>query len=123
MRDDPLLPPLPFPPGLDIDVPALPVLDPDGDLVVPVECTTSCVAGAEGVLDPGGDAAPLAGDGPKRRLRARRRGRLKLDFGADGRAAVRKALKAGRKPVVYVSVRARGKSPRPITVSRRVRLR
>ena len=123
VREDPALPPLPFPPGVEVEVPAVPALDGDGDLVVPVACTSACEARPEAILAPGGGAKLRAAAGPARRLKARRRATLKVDFGSAGARAVRKALRARRKPVVYVSVRARGASPRPLTASRRIRLR
>jgi hypothetical protein len=123
VREDPSLPVLPFPPDVDVDVPATPRVDSDGDLVVAVRCSRDCTAKPRGVLVPGGGEKLASGSGKTRRLAARRRGSLTLDFGTGGARAVRRAIKAGRKPTVYVSVRARGKSPRPLTVSRRVRLR
>jgi hypothetical protein len=120
VRDDPSLPILPFPPAIDIDLPELPEIDADGDLPIDVLCAVSCKASARGVLAPGGGAQLRAGSGKTRKLRAKRRGALTLDFGSDGADAVRAA---GGRATVFVTVRARGKSPRPITVSRRVRLR
>ena len=123
LREDPKRPTLPFPPDVDVTVPGTPRVDSDGDLVVAVRCRRRCTAKPRGVLVPGGGRKLERGSGKARRLAARRRGSLKLDFGTRGARAVRRAIKAGRKPKVYVSVRARGKSSRPMTVSRRVRLR
>lgn len=123
VREDPSLPILPFPPVVDIDLPGTPTLDGDGDLMVDVACTTDCKAIPTGVLVPGGGTELVAGEGRSRRLKAKRRGRLKLDLGTAGAKAVRRAVRNGRKPIVHVSVRARGKSPRPVTFSRRVRVR
>lgn len=123
VRDDPKLPLLPFPPTVDIDFPGVPVLDEDGDLVVDVSCTTDCKAIPTGVLVPGGGERLIAGRGSSRRLKARRRARMTVDLGAAGAEAVGEAIRAGRRPTVHVSVRARGKSPRPVTFSRRVRVR
>lgn len=123
VREDPKLPTLPFPPGVDVDVPGTPRLDGDGDLVLAVRCSRECTAKPRGVVVPGGEEKPASGEGKTRRLRSGRRGTLTVDFGTAAARAVRRALRAGRKPAVHVSVRARGSSPRPVTFSRRVRLR
>ena len=123
VREDPKQRPLPFPPGVDVDVPGTQRIDGDGDLVLAVRCSRECTAKPRGVLVPGGAEAQASGSGKTRRLRAGRRGTLTLDFGGAGARAVRRAIAAGRKPAVHVSVRARGESPRPLTVSRRVRVR
>lgn len=122
VREDPSDPVLPFPPAVDVDVP-IPTVDADGDLLVPVRCSVACTASASAILTTGSTDELRRGSAKPRRLAAKRRGRVSVDFGGAGAKAVRRAIKAGRKPVVYLSVRARGKSPRPMTVSRRVRLR
>ena len=122
VREDPTDPVLPFPPAVDVDAP-VPTIDGDGDLLVPVTCSGACTANASGIVATGGGDDLRRGSAKSRRLAAKRRTRLTLDFGSAGAKAVRRAIKAGRKPTVYLSVRARGKSPRPMTVSRRVRLR
>ena len=122
VREDPTDPVLPFPPAVDVDAP-IPTIDGDGDLLVPVTCSGACTANASGIVATGGGDELRRGSAKSRRLTAKRRSRLTLDFGSAGAKAVRRAIKAGRKPTVYLSVRARGKSPRPMTVSRRVRLR
>jgi hypothetical protein len=123
VREDPADPVLPFPPVVTIDIPSLPPLDGDGDLLVEVRCGGGCKAAASGVLVPGAKEKTLAGSGASRRIGSARRGTLTLDFGRSGAKAVRRALARGAKPRVHLSVRARGKSPRPMTVSKRVRVR
>lgn len=123
VREDPALPVLPFPPTVEIDAPDVPQLEEDGTFRIAVKCSTRCKAQSEGLLAPGGDAQLVAGEGPSKKLGAKRRGVLKVRFGREQFRSVRKAIRAGRKPWVSVSVRARGRSPRPTTVSRRIRLR
>jgi hypothetical protein len=123
VRDDPTAPALPFPPDLHVGLPDAPQLDGDGQLVIPVICSRPCQATPTGIVVPGRRGDASSGSGSSRRLRARRRGRVRIDFGRHAARAVRKALHRGRTATAYVSVRARGRSPRPITVSRRIRLR
>jgi hypothetical protein len=123
VRDDLAVPLPPSPPTVTIDPPATPQLDDQGTLRLAARCSTSCQALPKGVLAAGGNRQLVPGDGPARRIPAKRRAVLKIRFGSRQSRAVRKAIRAGRKPWVSVSVRARGKSPRPITISRRIRLR
>jgi hypothetical protein len=123
VRDDPALHEVPLPPDVDIYKDPLASLDGDGDLLAPVRCIPSCKVKATGIVFPGGQAEPVAGGGKSKRLAARKRTRVKLDFGTKGAKAVRDALAAGRRPWVSVSVSARGKSPRPFVVSRRFKIR
>lgn len=123
VRDDPKLPILPFPPAIGIDLPDVPAIDPDGDLPIDVRCAVSCKVTPRGVLAPGAGEDLRSGRGKTRRLKAKRRGSVTVDFGTAGASAVRAARAKGGKATVYLTVRARGKSPRPITISRRVRLR
>jgi hypothetical protein len=123
VREDPRLPVLPFPPTVDIDTPVDPGLDEKGELRLAVSCSTACKATPNGILAAEGDSQLVAASGSSKRIRAKRRGLVTLRFGSEQSRKVRKALRAGRKPWVSVSVRARGRSPRPITVSRRIRLR
>jgi hypothetical protein len=123
VREDPSLPVLPFPPNVEIDVPADPGLDENGELRLAVSCSTACKATPKGILAAEGSGQLVAASGSSKRIRAKRRGLVKLRFGSEQARKVRKAIRAGRKSWVSVSVRARGRSPRPITVSRRIRLR
>ena len=123
VRDDSALRAVPAPPDAEIYSDPLATLDSDGDLLAPVACSVSCKVRATGIVFPGGEAKALAGAGPSQRLKPRRRTKVKLDFGAEGRRAVKAALAAGQKPWVSVSVSARGKSPRPYAVSRRFKIR
>lgn len=123
VRDDPALPVPPAPPTVAIDSPDAPQLDGEGFFRVAVRCSTRCKAVPRAILAAGGNEQLVAGAGPSRRIAAKRHTVLKIRFGSQQSRAVLKAIRAGRRPWVSVSVRARGKSPRPITVSRRFRLR
>ena len=123
VRDDPALRVVPPPPDAGIYSDPLASLDGDGDLLAPVRCSQACKVRATGIVFPGGGSDPVAGSGKSKRLAARKRSRLKLDFGIEGARAVRDALASGRHPWVSVSVSARGKSPRPFVVSRRFKIR
>lgn len=123
VREDPSLPPLPFPPNLDVGVPDGLRIDGEGELALTVRCSSACKASPRGILAPDGRGELVAGSGATKRVGAKRRRTLTVRFGGDQARRVRKAIKAGRKPWVSVSVRARGRSPRPVTVSRRIRLR
>jgi hypothetical protein len=123
VRDDPALHDEPAPPDVTLYKDPLAALDEDGDLRAPVSCDRGCKVTSAGVVFPGGGQQALAGRGRSVRLKARRRTRVKLDFGADGARAVRDALAAGRRPWVSVTVSGRGRSPRPLVVSRRYKLR
>jgi hypothetical protein len=123
VRYDPALRALPPPPDLDIYADPLPEIDADGDLLATVRCNQSCKVRASGIAFPGGDERAIAGGDKSRRLKARRKARVKLDFGEAGAKAVREALASGRKPTVSVWVSARGASPRPFVASRRFKIR
>jgi hypothetical protein len=123
VRDDPALLEIPPPPDIDIYADPLAQLDEDGDLLPTVRCSENCKVTATGIVFPGADRRAIAGEGRLRRVKARKRTRVKLDFGAAGAAAAREALAAGRRPWVSVSVSARGRSPRPLVKSRRFKLR
>ena len=123
VRDEPALRQVPLPPDVAIYSDPLASLDGDGDLLAPVRCDPRCKVRATGIVFPGGEAKPVAGSGKSKRLAARKRTRVKLDFGTEGAKAVREALAAGGHPWVSVSVSARGKSPRPFVVSRRFKIR
>jgi hypothetical protein len=123
VRDDPTLREIPQPPDADIYSDPLASLDGDGDLLAPVRCSQRCKVTATGIVFPGGEAQPMAGSSKSKRLAARRRTRIKLDFGTEGAKAVHDALAAGGRPWVSVSVRARGKSPRPFIISRRFKIK
>jgi hypothetical protein len=125
-RMDPKLPPLPLPPVIDIgdplgDDPLGDLLD-EGGIVLPVRCDQACTVRPEGLLFDAGDGK-RAKKGARVKVPKGRRGRVRVRFDADTRAAAREALAAGRKPWVSVSVRAKGKSPRTVSASRRVKLR
>ena len=122
-REDPSLPPLPLPPDVDVELPSAPELDQGGALRVAVRCSTACKVRPDGSVYSAMDDRPKRGAGSSRRLKARRRGRVTLRFDAATAKSVRKALRQGRRPWVSLSVTARGKSPRPVTVSRRVNLK
>lgn len=123
VRDDPAVRAVPPPPDADIYSDPLATLDSDGDLLAPARCSVSCKVKASGIVFPGGEAKALLGRGKSKRLKARRRTKVKLDFGRAGRKAVKAALANGHRPWVSVSVHARGKSPRPFVVSRRFKIR
>jgi hypothetical protein len=121
-RFDPELPPLPLPPDIDIGTPLDPLLDEDG-IVLPVRCDRECTVRPEGLLIGAADRGKRAKKAGKVRIARGKRGRVRLRFDYAARTAAREALAAGRKPWVAVSVRAKGKSPRTMTASRRVKLR
>jgi hypothetical protein len=123
VREDTAQPALPFPPSLEIDVPDTPQLDEGGVLRIAVRCSAACKALPTGILSPNGNAELVGASGSSKRIGAKQQRVLTIRFGDELSRAVRKAVRAGRKPWVSVSVRARGKSPRPMTVSRRIRLR
>jgi hypothetical protein len=123
VREDPTLPVLPFPPTVEVDTLADTGIDENGELRLAVSCSAACKATPNGILAAEGTGQLVAASGSGKRIRAKRRGLVKLRFGSDQARKVRKAIRAGRKPWVSVSVRARGRSPRPVTVSRRIRLR
>lgn len=121
-RFDPEIPPLPLPPEIDIGAPLDPVLDGDG-IAVPVECDRDCTVLPGGLLvDAASDARRSKKTGSVK-LRKGARRRVRVRFGAADRTAAREALASGRRPWVSLTVRAKGKSPRPVRVSRRVKLR
>ena len=122
VRDDPALHDEPAPPEVTLYKDPLAALDGDGDLRAPVRCDQSCKVTAAGIVFPGKGEPAAAARGKSVRLRARRKTRVKIDFGAEGARRVREALAAGRRPWVSVTVSGRGKSPRPLVVSRRYRL-
>lgn len=121
-RSDPQLPPLPLPPVIDIGDPLDPLLDEDG-ISVPIRCDQACTVQPEGLLLDGPGTGARAKKAGKVRVAKGKRGRVRLRFDSKARAAAREALAAGRKPWVSVSVRAKGKSPRTVRASRRVKLR
>ena len=121
-RSDPKLPPLPLPPVIDIGNPLDPLLDEDG-ISLPVRCDQACTVQPEGLLLDGPGTGARAKKAGKVRVAKGKRGRVRLRFDSKARAAAREALAAGRKPWVSVSVRAKGKSPRTVRASRRVKLR
>jgi hypothetical protein len=123
VRDDPALHDEPAPPAVRLYKDPLAALDDDGDLRAPVLCTTSCKVTSAGIVFPGGGQDAVPGRGKSVRLRARSKRRVKLDFGAEGAQAVRQAHAAGRRPSVAVTVSARGRSPRPLVVTRRYELK
>ena len=122
VREDPTLAPPPLPPAVDIEPPSAGVLDENGALRVAVRCSSACKVGSKGVLYSPGEDVVRRGRGSSKRLKARRRGRVALRFDAATAATVRDALADGRRPWVSFSVTAKGKSPRAVTVSRRVKL-
>ncbi|MDQ3934211.1 MAG: hypothetical protein M3340_06220 [Actinomycetota bacterium] len=122
VREDPKLPPLPFPPVVDILPLPDAALDPDGGLRVDARCSLSCKLTPSAMLYASKSTPLASGRGPSRRLRARARRGVEVRFGKDAARSVRKALRQGRRPWVSISLRARGASPRPVTFSRRVRL-
>ena len=113
VREDRKLPPLPFPPDVDIRVPEDSAVNADGTLKVPVRCNRRCTVRATGLLMREGRPVAIAERGPKRKLRARRRGTVRVLLGPAATDA----------DAVSVSVTARGRSPRPVTFSRQIPLR
>ena len=122
VREDPKLPPLPFPPVVDIIPLPDTALDPDGRLRVTARCSRSCKLTPSATLYTSKSTPLVSRQGPTRRLRARAQGGIDVRFGSGAVRSVRKALRQGRRPWVSVSLSARGASPRPVTFSRRVRL-
>ena len=116
--ENPGLPALPFPPDVDLDVPGDYALPPTGDLPVDVRCDRRCEVRTGGTVVAGPYAVAAPG-GSRRTLKARRRGRLNVRFGSQ----LAGALRGARGAYVVVTVTARGASRRPVSVSRRVRLR
>jgi hypothetical protein len=124
-RFDPKLPPLPLPPVIDIGDPLGDPLDDlldEGGIALPVRCDQACTVRPEGLLLGAGEGA-RAKKGARVKVSKGKRGRVRVRFSSDAREAAREALAAGRKPWVSVSVRAKGKSPRTVSASRRVKLR
>ena len=121
VRDDLSLPPLPFPPDVALGPAPDVSLGDDGVLVVDPRCSENCIVKPYGLVV-GGERI-VAGSGDRVRLRARRGRRVRVRFGKRAARVAREAFAAGRRPWVSISVTARGRSPRPVTVSRRVRLR
>lgn len=116
LREDPDVTERGFPPTVSIGTPKRRALDSNGSITIPVRCSRSCTVRAGGILYVHGRATKLVKRGLHgRRLKAHRRGRLTLHFGADAGTAGKKA--------VTVSVTARGRSLRRVTFSRRIRLR
>ncbi len=113
-REDDSQPPLPFPPAVEVGSPADPALSAGGTLKIPVRCSARCRVRADGLLLRRGGGVSRSNPGRSRRLAAHRRGRVTLRFGQAAAHARGTAL---------VSVTARGRSPRPVTYSRRIRLR
>ena len=122
VRDDPALHP-PAPPAVELFKDPLAAIDEDGALRAPVRCDPGCKVSAAGIVFPGGGETAVAGRGPSVRLTARKKTRVKLQFGAQGARAVRDALAAGQRPWVSVTVSGRGRNPRPQVVSRRYKLK
>jgi hypothetical protein len=123
VREDPSLPALPFPPAIDIHLPLSVPVGNDGSIPLPVRCNQACNVSTKGILFGAGDAPVAAAGSRSARLKARRRRSLRLTFGAAAASQARAALGAGKRPWASVSVTAKGRSPRPVTLSRRVRLR
>ena len=122
VREDPKLPPLPFPPVVEIVPLPDTGLGPDGRLRVTARCSRSCNLTPSATLYASKTTPLVSGRGPSRRLRARARRGIEVRFGSRAARSVREALRQGRRPWVSISLRARGASPRPVTFSRRVRL-
>lgn len=114
VKEDPDLPPLPFPPAVDIGTPAVPELSPNGTLKLPVRCSQRCSVRAQGLLFARHRHAKRSRTTGVRRLRAHRRGHLVLHFGRSARRA---------RGSVSAIVTATGRSRQPITFTRRIRLR
>lgn len=123
VRDDPALHDLPAPPDVTVYKDPLAALDGDGDLRAQVRCDQSCKVSSAGIVFPDGTDGAVVGRGKSVRLKARRKSRVKIDFGAAGAQAVRDAIAAGRRPWLSVTVSGRGRSPRPLVVTRRFKLK
>ena len=122
VREDPAAGTLPFPPDVAVETPKAARLDSDGGLRLVIRCNRSCRATPTGILAVGGGDLRAAG-GPTKTLKAGRRTGITLRLGAAAAKRVRQELKAGRRPWVGFTIRAQDDSPRPMTVTRRVRLR
>jgi hypothetical protein len=121
VREDLALPTLPFPPDVDLGAPLDPILDGDG-IAVPVSCDVACTVEPTGLLFDKRQATARAKTAGRVKVLAGRRRDVRVRFGATARRAARKALADGRKPWVAFTVRAKGRSPRPVAFSRRVPL-
>jgi hypothetical protein len=109
----------PLPPSLRITDRSARRADARGTITFPVRCSQRCRVRARGLLFV--DGAPVAiGRSPRatgKRLRAHKAGQVGVRFD------VSKVAAAGGRAWASVSVTAKGRSPRPMTITRRIRIR
>jgi hypothetical protein len=108
----------PLPPALRITGSRTRRIGARGTLTIPVRCSQRCRVRARGLLFV--DGRPVAIGRPqstRKRLRALKVGRVGVRFDASRAAA------AGKRAWASVSVTAKGRSPRPMTITRRIRIR
>jgi hypothetical protein len=108
----------PIPPSLRITSRSARRVDARGTITLPVRCSQRCRVRARGLLFAHG--RPIAIGRPQstgKRLRAHKVGQVGVRFNVSKLAA------AGGRPWASVSVTATGRSPRPMTITRRIRIR
>jgi hypothetical protein len=108
----------PIPPSLRITDRSARKVDAHGTIKLPVRCSQGCRVRARGLLFV--DGAPVGIGRPQstdKRLRARKVGQVGVRFNRSKVAA------AGGRAWASISVTAKGRSPRPITITRRIRIR
>jgi hypothetical protein len=108
----------PPPPSVRITDRSARKADARGTIKFPVRCSQRCRVRARGLLFV--DGKPVAIGRPQsaaKRLRARKVGQVGVRFNAGDVAA------AGGRAWASVSVTAKGRSPRPMTITRRIRIR
>lgn len=116
VREDPrrLLPPLPV---VQLDLPKVGQLGRDGRLNIKVRCHRRCRVRPVGILHAGEKVVPVRGSVKQHRGGAKRT--AQLSFGRSAAAAVDEA---GAESWASVSLIIEGRSPRPLTVTRRLSL-
>jgi hypothetical protein len=108
----------PIPPALRITDRSARKVDAHGTIRLPVRCSQRCRVRARGLLFV--DGAPIGIGRPQstgKRLRAHKVGQVGVRFKVSQVAA------AGGRAWASVSVTATGRSPRPMTITRRIRIR
>ncbi len=116
VREDPrrLLPPLP---AVKLDLPKVVRLGRNGRMSVKVRCRRRCRVRPVGLLHAGEKVVPVRG--PIERHRGGARETAQLSFGRRAAAAVEQA---GGEAWASVSLIVEGRSPRPLTLTRRLSL-
>ena len=116
VREDPrrLLPPLPV---VQIDLPKIGVLGRNGRMNIKVRCRRRCRVRPTGILHAGDKVVPVRGSAERHRGGVKETTQLSF-----GRAAAAAVGQAGAEAWASVSVIVEGRSPRPLTVTRRLSL-